>query len=217
MPTISSEDFITYYQTNFDVGVERLKELMPKDCFLDLNDFIQAPDQIWPDFEASLMGTERENILDAWAKLRSQPDPHLRSLFLPAGDPPREHTVNPPPPGGPILPNGFSPTNTVLVGERRLPRGDQLAALGITGYAGPQVFVKHVANIDTKNWVVAAGNVNFTLMEGPNAWGPWTTRCDFSLGPNERHEGCRFNKLVWWALAVSSRVSSKFTALPFAW
>lgn len=218
MPTITSEDFLSYYERDFGVGIDRLKELLPKGSVLNLDDFIQAPDQLWPDFASSpLDDTARNSLLDAWARLRAKSPPDPEDPFLPVHDPSIEHGVNPPPPGEPLLPPGLSPTDTVSVDGERLPLGNKLAALGLTAYGGKQVFVKHVATINTQNWSVTGGRVHFKLMEGPNHWGPWTRRCDFSLGPDETHEGCVFNRLAWWALVVSSAVPSKFTALPFIW
>lgn len=215
MSKISTQSFVKYYQQNFGEGTEGLKELLPPDRFLDLDDFIQAPDQIWPDFASSLTPIEQKNLLEVWAHLRAKPVFDLENPFLSPGDPPREHTANPTTPGSPNLPIGIP---TVLVAGRALPLGSELARIGLTHYGGDQVFVKHAAQIDTKDWEVTGGNVRFQLLEGPNRWGPWTSRCDFSLRLGDPpHTGCHFIKLTWWALVVSATVDSKFTALPFAW
>lgn len=218
MSKINTQGFLKYYEQNVGAPPDVMKEALSLNRILDLDDFIQAPIQIWPDFAASLTAAEQQGLLAVWARLRAKPDPNAENPFLSPHDPSREHPVNPPTPGGPGLPSDFP---RVRVAGRYLPLGTELINRGLFDYSGDQVFVKYTGDlIDASDWVVTGGKVRFRLYEGPNAWGPWTLMpgCDFSLQPGDPpHTGCRFNKLTWWALVVSAAVESTFTALPFAW
>ncbi len=50
MQTITAQAFLKYYKQNYGQGIEQLERLIRQDHVLDLDDFIQAPDQILPDF-----------------------------------------------------------------------------------------------------------------------------------------------------------------------
>lgn len=216
MSRINTQNFLKYYEQNFGDPPKAMKEALSFNQIMDLDDFIQAPIQIWPDFAASLTDSEQEKLLEVWARLRVKPDPNVRNPFLSPRDPSREHPVNPSTPGGPGLPSDFP---RVQVAGRYLPLGNELIYHNLSNYGGDQVFVKHTGDlIDASDWKVTGGEVQFRLYEGPNRWGPWTERCSFPLKLGDPpHTGCRFKKQTWWALVVSTKVESKFTALPFAW
>ncbi len=215
MQTITAQAFLKYYKQNYGQGIEQLERLIRQDHVLDLDDFIQAPDQILPDFETSLDQPVRETLSDAWARLRRKTAFDPDDPFLSVHDPSRQQPVNPPAPGGTPLPPGFP---QIRVAGRYIPLGAELLPRGITDYRGDQAFVMHASGINASTWVVTGGRVRFRLFEGPTAWGPWTQRCNFPLAVGDPpHTGCVQEKLTWWALVVTASVESKFTAPPFAW
>lgn len=88
---------------------------------------------------------------------------------------------------------------------------------------GPKKFTQQRATIRTKRWkATAGGRVQFVLLEGPSANGPWNVeRCQFTLAPGQQAPNLVLKPgggqaESWWMLVVTAlSVASKFSAPPF--